>query len=79
MSVSPSSVRALAQGPSVKNSDPLLSIPEAAAYLNIQPQTLSNWRTTGRYNIPAIKVGRLIRFKKSALDAFIASRAEAEA
>ncbi len=77
MSASPSSVRALVKGPCVKNADPLLSIPEAAAYLNIQPQTLSNWRITGRYHLPCVKVGRLVRFRKSALDAFIQRRSEA--
>lgn len=74
MSVSSPSIGALVKGPSVKNADPLLSIPEAAAYLSIKPQTLNNWRATGRYNLPAVKVGRLVRFKKSDLDAFIARR-----
>jgi excisionase family DNA binding protein len=77
MSASPSSVRALVKGPSIKNADPLLTIPEAAAYLSIRPQTLNNWRTTGRFNIPAVKVGRLVRFKQSDLDSFIARRTEA--
>lgn len=76
MSVSSSSVRALINGLTVQNEDPLLSIPEAAAYLNIKPQTLCNWRSTRRYNVPAVKVGRLVRFKKSDLDAFIAHRTE---
>ncbi|SMF95872.1 DNA binding domain-containing protein, excisionase family [Methylomagnum ishizawai] len=70
---------ALIQGTGIANADPLLTIPEAAAYLNIQPQTLNNWRATGRYTLPAVKVGRLVRIKKSTLDAFIASRTEVAA
>lgn len=76
MSVPSPTVRTLVKGPKVKNDDPLLSIQEAAAYLNIRPQTLYNWRATGRHNIPAVKVGRLVRFRKSALDAFITRRSE---
>lgn len=53
------------------NADPLLTVEQAAAYLNVQPQTLNNWRTTGRHNIPTTKVGRLVRYRRSALDAFI--------
>jgi excisionase family DNA binding protein len=65
---------ALARVISNQNPDPLFSKAEAAAYLNIAEQTISNWLTTGRYNLPYVRVGRLIRFKKSDLDAFIARR-----
>jgi excisionase family DNA binding protein len=68
------SVRALVKGPTIRNDDPLLSKPEAAAYLSIAEQTISNWLATGRYKLPYVRVGRLIRFRKSDLDAFIARR-----
>ncbi len=52
-----------------------LSPNEAAAYIGIKPQTLSNWRSTGRYNVPFVRAGRLIRYDRRALDRWLASRA----
>ncbi len=52
----------------------LLTRKEAAAYLGIAEMTLSIWKSTGRYNLPVVKVGRLVRYKKSDLDAFIDRR-----
>ncbi len=54
--------------------DLLLTPPEAAAYIGVTENTLSVWRCVGRYNIPFIKVGRLVKYRKSALDAFLVSR-----
>jgi len=54
--------------------DPLLTTTEAAAYLGVAPETLNVWRCTKRYDIPYIKVGRLVKYRKSALDAFLESR-----
>jgi excisionase family DNA binding protein len=56
------------------NNDPLLTTIDAAAYLGVAPETLNVWRCTKRYNIPFIKVGRLVKYRKSALDAFLESR-----
>nr|WP_081355805.1 helix-turn-helix domain-containing protein [Nitrosospira multiformis] len=55
-------------------SDPLLKPAEAAEYIGVTESTLSVWRCTGRYDIPYIKVGRLVRYRKSALDAFLHRR-----
>ncbi len=52
----------------------LLSRKEAASYLGVAEQTLAIWKTTKRYNLPVVKVGRLVRYKQADLDAFIASR-----
>ena len=54
--------------------DPLLSEQQAAAHLGVQPTTLQVWRSTRRYALTYIKVGRLVRYRLSALDAFLASR-----
>lgn len=54
--------------------DSLLTPPEAALYIGVTVRTLSVWRCVGRYNIPFIKVGRLVKYRKSALDAFLDSR-----
>ena len=47
---------------------------EAASILDLAPGTLSVWRSTGRYNVPFVKVGRLVRYKRTDLDAWIESR-----
>lgn len=52
--------------------DRLLSPEEAAGYLGVVENTLSVWRSTGRYNLPYIKVGRLVRYRLSDLQAFLA-------
>jgi excisionase family DNA binding protein len=52
----------------------MMTTEEAAAFLNCKPQTLNNWRITGRVRLPFVRVGRLIRYRKSDLEAFIASR-----
>jgi excisionase family DNA binding protein len=57
-----------------QSTDRLLSPPEAAAYIGVTENTLSVWRCVGRYSIPFVKVGRLVKYRKSALDAFLDRR-----
>jgi len=57
-----------------QSTDPLLTPQETAEYLGVSQDTLSVWRCVGRYNIPFIKVGRLVKYRKSALDTFLISR-----
>jgi excisionase family DNA binding protein len=52
----------------------LLSTEEAAEYIGVQPQTLALWRSTGRYRIPYLKIGRLVRYRQSDLDVWLSSR-----
>ena len=52
--------------------DRLFSRKEAARYLVIAPQTLAVWACTGRYNLPYIKIGHRVRYRKSDLNEFIA-------
>jgi excisionase family DNA binding protein len=54
--------------------DPLYDSSEAAEYLGIKENTLAVWRCVGRYDIEYIKVGRLVKYRKSALDAFLKRR-----
>lgn len=54
--------------------DRLLTRAEAAAYLNVQPQTLATWHCTGRYGIPVVKVGERCHYRKSDLDVWLLSR-----
>lgn len=55
-------------------SDPLLDGSQAAAILGVMPGTLEVWRTTKRYPLPYIKVGRNVRYRRSALEAFLVAR-----
>ena len=54
--------------------NPLLSEQEAAALLGVKPATLQVWRSTKRYPLEYVKVGRLVRYRQSALDSFMQAR-----
>jgi hypothetical protein len=57
-------------------SNDLICSKRAAAYLNIQPDTLAKWRCLAKkdpkYRIPFTKyIGKLVFYKKSDLDDFL--------
>ncbi len=53
----------------------LLTERAAAAYLGLRNHnTLAVWRATKRYDLAYIKVGRLVRYRREDLDAFIEQR-----
>ncbi|QFY43125.1 helix-turn-helix domain-containing protein [Candidatus Methylospira mobilis] len=52
----------------------LLNEQEAAQYLNVSPGTLSVWRSTGRYGLVYVKIGRRVKYRVSDLLAFVESR-----
>lgn len=54
--------------------DERLTAEQAAEYIGVQPQTLAAWRSTGRYDLPFVRAGRAIRYRKSDLDAWMARR-----
>lgn len=54
----------------------LLNSREAALFLGIGEETLAVWRCTKRYPLPYVKVGRLVKYRLSDLEAFIESRTE---
>ena len=56
----------------VSSDDELLNVAEAAKLLGISPWTMRHWVSDGK--IEFVKYGHgLVRFKRSTLDAFIAS------
>lgn len=59
---------------SVEATDRLYDTAEAAEYIGVKENTLNVWRCVGRYEIEYIKVGRLVKYRKSALDAFLQRR-----
>ena len=48
----------------------LLSGAEAAALLQLKPATLTNWRSSGRHNLPYVDAGK-IRYRLSDVIAFM--------
>ncbi len=53
----------------------LMSIEDAANYLSLKRSSL--YQMSMRKSIPIVRIGRLIRFRKSDLDSFIEQRCEA--
>jgi hypothetical protein len=52
----------------------LLSPGEAGKAIGIATRTLAIWRSTGRYNLPYLKSGQKVFYKKTDLLAFIERR-----
>ena len=52
----------------------LLTREEAAEYLRVTPGTLAVWASTRRYELPFIKCGRAVRYRKADLDRWLAGR-----
>jgi len=52
----------------------LLDEKQAASLLSVSPGTLSVWRSTGRYRLPYLKVGRLVRYRRADLQAWLDAR-----
>jgi len=57
-----------------RTSGRLLKDSEAESYLSLAPGTLAVWRCTKRYHLPYIKVGRSVRYRRSALEDWLKSR-----
>jgi excisionase family DNA binding protein len=56
----------------VRSEDPLLTVAEAATHLAVAESWLyDNWKPLG---VPAIKLGRQLRFRRSALDTWLDGR-----
>lgn len=58
----------------VSQGSPLMDTNQAAVYLGVEPATLTMWRSTKRYPLRYVKVGRHVRYRKSDLDAFLDKR-----
>lgn len=53
------------------DNDSLLDTEGAAKFLKIPEATLVKWRSTGAFNVPYIKIGRAVRYRKIDLNAYI--------
>ncbi len=61
----------------IESSADLLDDKAAATILDVSPGTLSVWRSTGRYALPFLKVGRKVRYRRADLIAWLDSRTRA--
>ena len=57
-----------------KSSHELLTTTEAADFLGTTPGTLTTWRCTKAVNIPYVRVGRNVRYRRRDLEAFLESQ-----
>lgn len=55
----------------------LLDEHAAAVMLDLSPGTLSVWRSTGRYSLPFVKIGRNVRYRRADLQAWLEARVRA--
>ena len=53
--------------------DNYISLEEAAAYIGIKAPTLRSWIKNPKNEVPAHKIGRLWKFKRSEIDAWVTS------
>ncbi len=61
----------------ITSSRDLLDEQQAAIVIDVTPGTLSVWRSTGRYKLPFIKVGRKVRYRRADLEAWLEERTHA--
>lgn len=55
------------------NNEGYINIDDAAKFLGIKTVTLRNWIKNEKCSIPAYKVGRMWKFKRSELDKWVNS------
>jgi hypothetical protein len=55
-------------------SSPLLTPQDVGTRIGVSITTLATWRCTKRYALTYIKIGRLVRYRLSDVEAFEASR-----
>lgn len=61
----------------IERAGDLLEPSEAAGVLDVEPGTLSVWRSTGRYGLPFVKIGAKVRYRRGDLQRWIESRTRA--
>ncbi len=62
------------QNPIQLNNANLITPEQTAQYLGVSIGTLSVWRSSGRWNLPFVKVGSRVMYNPDDIQAFIESR-----
>lgn len=55
----------------------LLTPDAVSRLLGCSVQTLAAWRSTGRINLPYVKISKLVRYRRSDVDEFLRARTTA--
>jgi excisionase family DNA binding protein len=55
----------------INTTPPLLTREQAAKYLGVSVSALAAWACNKRYNLPMVRVGRLVKYRIQDLDDFI--------
>jgi excisionase family DNA binding protein len=58
------------------NPNELLNREQTAELIGVAASTLDQWRCYRRHGLPFIRVGRLIRYKRSQIEAWLKSRTD---
>jgi excisionase family DNA binding protein len=64
--------------PSVTKNE-LLTTAQMAEVLGLSKDTLTTWRCTKRYDVPYLKLGRHVRYKRSDVEAWVRSQRQGTA
>jgi excisionase family DNA binding protein len=59
---------------SISSGDELLSEAATAELLGVQPNTLAAWRSKGSQSLPFVRVGRLVRYRRQDVNAWLEAR-----
>lgn len=60
--------------PATNPLDELLTPEQTATLLGVSEKTLNVWRCTGRYNLPYVKIGSRVKYRKSVVNGFVERR-----
>ena len=71
---SQSSVNPTPNTTTIKGIQKLLSTEDVAAILGTKPKTLVIWRHTKRYDLPFVKIGRLVKYRPQDVEKFVCER-----
>lgn len=54
--------------------DEMLTVQQAAQVIGVVVATLNGWRQTGRHALPYVKIGHLVRYRVSDIEAWMTKR-----
>jgi excisionase family DNA binding protein len=57
----------------------LMTPQETAGCLRVSEDTLATWRCSGRQNLPFVKVGSLVRYRRADVETYVHRRSQSAA